>query len=628
MDPLYSRRSRIWSDSTLLATIVLMLSACVGGETSSSTAASSDASSGSTLTFVMTLGNETVQPSSQATPLFHTAPVTLDEPSDADAVEPSASARRSPHIQAVPPELALLSTRRLTRSVMDSVLADGVVPTEASADSPGATPLSSGTTVATYTPAQIRMAYSFPLLHAVGGAVSPAQAAGLGAGQTIYLIDAYHDSNATAELAAFTAAFGLPACTAAEIPASTVLPLAPAATSGCTFSVVHSTILGGMTAAPPDYDSGWATETAIDVEWSHATAPMARIILIEAPDSSTNSLLAAIHLANAMGPGVVSMSFGLPEGSWTSSVEDAFTKPKMTYVAAAGDAGAKVLWPAVSPHVVAVGGTTLSYSAAGGHRSEVVWTGTGGGVSQYTALPSYQAAVPGMDTLKFRSVNDVTFNGDSTTGQYLAVIAQGSTAVKWLSAGGTSLSTAQWAGILALANAQRAQAAQQPLGAPHALLYGIASQPEGYAQDFNDVTQGSDGSCASCFAGLGYDSPSGIGTPNVTSLLSALVATPSTDATDATLAADSVGPAIAVSPLTSVAGEPLSGAISFSDITSDTLWITISNVPTGLTFTVSGSTLVANWASPLTGSYKLNVAAKDADGKTATAAMSVTVSAR
>ena len=78
----------------------------------------------------------------------------------------------------------------------------------------------------------------------------------------------------------------------------------------------------------------------------------------------------------------------------------------------------------------------------------------------------------------------------------------------------------------------------------------------------------------------------------------------------------------------SVAGEPLSGTISFSDITSDTLLITISNVPSGMTFTVSGPTLVANWASPVTGNYKLNVAAKDADGKTAVAVVSVTVSAR
>jgi subtilase family serine protease len=625
MVPVYSSRSWLGIDSALLAAIVLMLSACGGADTSSPTAESPKAGSGSTMTFVITLRNGTAQPGSQATPLFHVAPVTLDEPSGADAVEPSSSAQLAPHIQAVPPELALLSTRRLTRSVMDAVLVDGVVPDEASAHSPEATPLSSGATVATYTPAQIRMAYSFPMLPTAGSAVTPAQGADLGAGQTMYLIDAHHDPNAAAELAAFNAAFGLPSCTAAEIPTNTVLPLAPAATSGCTFSVVYSTILGGMTATSPGYDSGWATEIAIDVQWSHAAAPMARIVLIEAPDASTNSLLAATSLANAMGPGVVSMSFGAPEGSWTSSADNAFTKPKMTYVAAAGDSGAKVQWPSVSPHVVAVGGTTLSYSSAGGARSEVVWTGTGGGVSRYTALPDYQATVPGLSTLAFRSVSDVTFNADPKTGQYLAVIAPGSTAAKWVSAGGTSLSTAQWAGIIALANAQRAQAAQQPLGAPHALLYGIAAQPLAYAQDFKDVTQGSDGSCASCFAGIGYDSPSGLGTPNITSLLSTLVALPTTDAT---VAEDSVGPAIAVSPMTSDAGEPLTGTISFSDVTSNTLLITISNVPPGMTFTVSGSTLFANWASPSTGSYKLYVAAKDAAGLSAVAVMSVTVSAK
>ena len=115
-----------------------------------------------------------------------------------------------------------------------------------------------------------------------------------------------------------------------------------------------------MTAAAPAYESGWATEIALDVQWAHATAPLARIVLIEAADASLNSLLGGVKLANAMGAGAVSMSFGANEGNYTASVDAAFTGAGMTYLAATGDWGAAVSWPSVSPKVLAVGGTSLS----------------------------------------------------------------------------------------------------------------------------------------------------------------------------------------------------------------------------------------------------------------------------
>jgi subtilase family serine protease len=97
-----------------------------------------------------------------------------------------------------------------------------------------------------------------------------------------------------------------------------------------------------MTSTVPAYNSDWATEAALDVQWAHATAPLARIILIAAPNASTNSLLAAVNLANAMGPGVVSMSFGVAEATWTASVDSAFSNANMTYVASSGDNGSGV----------------------------------------------------------------------------------------------------------------------------------------------------------------------------------------------------------------------------------------------------------------------------------------------
>ncbi|MFD2425146.1 hypothetical protein ACFSUI_14820 [Ralstonia solanacearum] len=298
-----------------------------------------------------------------------------------------------------------------------------------------AAPAATGSTVVTtYTPAQIRAAYGLPALPTSWTGLSAAQAAQMGAGQTIYIVDAMSDPNAAAELAAFNQTFGLPACATTTISPSTSLPLPAAGTAGCQFSVVYSTSAGGRTSTSPAYDSGWATEIALDVQWAHATAPLARIVLIEAPDASISSLLGAVNLANAMGPGIVSMSFGAAEGSWTASVDSAFASANMSYVAATGDSGSGVEWPSVSKSVLGVGGTHLTYS--GTTRSETVWSGTGGGISQYTSVPAYQtSAVPGIGTLSKRSVADVAFNADPYSGQYLAVITPGSSSVSWHSVG-------------------------------------------------------------------------------------------------------------------------------------------------------------------------------------------------
>lgn len=338
-----------------------------------------------------------------AEPTFHVAPVLLEEPSDIDASSNDASARLAPHVTSVPSALAHLSTRQLTRGAIEAAAYGAAPMTGVQADDPRATPLAAGTAVATYSPAQIRAAYALPSLPAAGTALSPAVGAQLGAGQTIYLIDAMNDPNVAAELAAFNQAFGLPSCATSVIAPGAGLPLAPAALTGCSLSVVYTTSAGAMTASPPAYDSGWSTEISLDVQWSHATAPLARIILIEAPDASLNSLLGAVELANAMGPGVVSMSFGSPEGSWSASVDSTFTASNMSYLAATGDAGAAVDWPAVSAHVLAVGATTLTYTGAS-PRSEIAWSDTGGGISAYVPAPSYQtSAVPGMGVQSHRN---------------------------------------------------------------------------------------------------------------------------------------------------------------------------------------------------------------------------------
>jgi len=523
----------------------------------------------------------------QATPQFHVAPALLQEPDDVDALDNTASAVAAPRVTPVPVHLRGFSSRGLTLEAIAGRAAPA-------ATSPAPKPL----VATTYTPAQIRAAYGLPALPAAGTTPSAAQAAQMGAGQTIYIVDSNDDPNAAAELSTFNQKFGLPACVTKPIAPGAALPLAAAPTGACQFSVVYSTASGAMTATAPAYNSGWATEIALDVQWAHASAPLARIVLIEAPDASVASLLAAVNLANAMGPGIVSMSFGGSEGSWTASVDSAFSAPGMTYLAATGDSGAGVQWPAVSAHVLAVGGTSLTWSGSG-TRAETAWSGSGGGVSQYVAQPAYQVpSLPGLGNPGHRSVADVSFNADPYTGQYLAVISPGSSTAGWLSAGGTSLSTPQWAGLVAIANAVRAQSAKPGLGAPHAALYSqIAAVPGTYASAFADITSGSDGSCASCSAHAGYDTPTGLGTPNATALLATLAGG----------AAAPLAPVVASATATGTAGTAFTFTVSVTS--PDPVTFTLSGAPAGLTI---GSGGILSWAAPVAGSYAVNVTAKDA----------------
>jgi subtilase family serine protease len=469
-------------------------------------------------------------PALTASPAFHLAPVELDAPSSIDADGTGSSAGLAPHAQRVPESLQGLRTAGLT----PERIAESERPTSehpnASARDPRANAAGGGSAVQVYTPAQIRRAYGLPALPAPGTRLTAAQAAALGSGQTIYLIDAHDNPNAYSDLANFSATFGLPSCTNVPIGTATALPLAvPAAGSGCTFSTVYIGSNGQLANHAPSYDAGWATEIAIDVQWAHATAPLARLVLVEAQEATLAQLAAGIRMAGTMGPGIVSMSFGLAEGPWVGSLDFLFpASGKSSFVASAGDSGAGVNWPAVSPNVLAVGGTTLVLTG-GGPRSETVWSLTGGGISAYEVQGAYQRSLtipgePGVQSgthlTAMRSVSDVAFNADPSTGQYVVITAPGSSAHGWYSGGGTSMGAPQWAGLLAIANAQRAQLALPPLAPPQAMLYQrIAAVNGRYASAFLDVTQGSDGACATCSAGPGYDQPTGLGTPNAGNLL-------------------------------------------------------------------------------------------------------------
>jgi subtilase family serine protease len=570
-----------------------ILSACGGPDSSTSATAQAPAA---TQSYSMTLATPAAA-SSVAQPTFHLAPVILDEPDDTDRSESSSSAVVAPRRVAVNPAFAQLSTRRLTPEVLEQVRDTGTAPEGAWAEGSTADPMTTASTVTVYTPAQIRAAYGLPVLPSITSSVTSAQAAQLGAGQTIYLIDAQSEPHVAAELASFDSKFGLPGCTVTPIATSASLPLAAAPATGCTLSIVYSTPSGAMTATAPAYDFGWACEIALDVQWAHATAPYARIILIEAPDSSVMSLAAAVQLANQMGPGVVSQSFGAPEGSWMSGLDAIYSAANMTYLAATGDVGAQVNWPAVSSHVLAVAGTSLSYSGTA-PRAETVWRGTGGGVSAFVSTPPYQSiAVPGLGAQGHRAVSDVTFNADPNTGQWVAITPQGSTSANWYSIGGTSLATPQWAGIVAVANALRAQIGLVPIGASQATLYGIATQAASYAGSFLDVTTGSDGTCTTCNAGVGYDLPSGLGSPNVQNLLAALSAQ-----------SPVVAPIVTPATVSGKVGAALSFSITATD--AHTLTYSLTGAPAGMS--VNASTGVVTWSAPILGTYSVIAHALDA----------------
>ena len=596
----------------LALSVVLLasLAACGGGSSPESTTQSiaasqpadtSSAGTPSTDNDALDASVVAALATTEAQPAYHMAPALLDEPDEADVGGTNASARLGAKTFVIDPAVADIDTARLSRQVLSQRLSDASRARIASASGDTA-PLTTTIVGQVHTPAQIRAAYGLPALPAVGAAISSAVAATLGAGQTIYLVDAYHDATALSDLNAFSTKFGLPTCTNVAIAATAALPLATPPAK-CTFSAVNGTTTAAMTTAVPAYNATWVPESKLDVQWAHAIAPLARIVLIEMPNSLSTSILGANLLAAKMGPGVVSMSFGSAEAGWASSTDSYFKGTGMNFVAAAGDSGAQVLWPAVSPNVVAVGGTSLNYSGTG-TRYEAAWLHTGGGQSAYEALPAWQSGVTtaGGGALTRRAVPDVAFNANPSTGEYVALTLPGKTTV-WSAYGGTSIAAPQWAGVIAVANAMRVAKSQAVLGDIHTLLYkSIAAVPGTYASALGDVIDGTNGTCATCRAGAGFDQATGWGTPNAAQLLATL------SGGAAPLAAVNHRPTLAAVTLSERSGVSFSARLAGVDADGDALTYKTSGAPAGLTLTSAG---VLSWANPVKGTYVLTVTISD-----------------
>jgi hypothetical protein len=213
----------------------------------------------------------------------------------------------------------------------------------------------------------------------------------------------------------------------------------------------------------------------------------------------------------------------------------------------------------------------------------------------------------------------VAFNANPYTGQYVATMASGSTTVSWISAGGTSLSTPQWAGLLAVANALRAQGGKALLGLPHSALYGSVAKTAG---NLLDITSGSNGSCGTCAAAAGYDTPTGLGTPQGSAVLTAL--------SGATVTASTTTPvvsslSVSSTPLSGKAGSALAATIGLDLAGATSAQINISGAPQGMGFSASANGISVSWPSPVAGSYTLQVSLSDNLGRTAQAAVAVSI---
>lgn len=334
------------------------------------------------------------------------------------------------------------------------------------------TPVTSPTPVG-YTPAQVR---------------SHLGLTGTGAGQTIAVVTAYDAPNAAADLAVFNRTFGLPA------PPS--------------FRKVNQT--GGTRL--PAVDAGWALEAALDVQWAHAVAPGASILLVEATSSALGNLLAAVTWAASQpGVSVVSASWGGAEFAQQTAQDYRCRLTTAVCVVASGDRGNPGTYPATNPWALAVGGTTLALDAAGTLQSETAWSGSGGGVSLYEPKPGYQA---GVTAATRRTGPDVAYAADPATGFAVYSSTLYDRQSGWFQMGGTSAGAPQWAGVLATANGLRRGVGKGPLTATNAAGETPLHDALYRAVALRDVTSGSNGTCgALCTAGAGYDAVTGLGSP-------------------------------------------------------------------------------------------------------------------
>jgi subtilase family serine protease len=372
-------------------------------------------------------------------------------------------------------------------------------------------PSSDGSRITCYSPAFIQQAYDYPT-----GYNAPT-----GAGQTIVIVDPYGSPTIGDDVKAFDKAFGIaPLSLAIEAPN------------------------GSGDQSDPDA-SYWGAETSLDVEWAHAMAPGASIVLAVAPSDDAGDIAATEAAVLPKHPrAIVSESFGVDENdpdpetqAFITSLHTLYqSSPTDTVIASAGDGGATddsdsivAAYPASDPLVLGVGGTQGQpypdglWSPRGGYGGEAVWNesrqgtfyaATGGAPSILFPAPSWQRSFSHNSA---RTVPDVSYNAAIDGG---IIVFDGPNVY---TTGGTSVGPPQWAGIIALADQLRSRTGNAPLGdGADAALYGIAGNGSEYSNDFHDITQGNNilvDQSLGFQANRGYDLASGLGSPDVANLI-------------------------------------------------------------------------------------------------------------
>jgi subtilase family serine protease len=318
-----------------------------------------------------------------------------------------------------------------------------------------------------YSPTDLRSAYS---VTGTGGA-----------GTVIAVVDAFGYPNAESDLAVYRAQFGLPPCTTAN---------------GCFRKVNQSGVQGNY----PPANTSWSQEAALDMDMVSAMCPGCSILLVEATDASLPNLAASVNRAAAMGAHAISNSYGGGEAG-IQNMEQFYNYAGIAVTASSGDFGFGVEFPASSPNVTAVGGTTLTRSTGTVRGfTETAWSGAGSGCSTVYPKPTWQT-----DTgCPRRTVADVSAVADPNTGVAVfgpAVACDRRICSAWMVFGGTSVAAPLIAGLYGVNDT--------------AVNHG--SNPYRHIAELHDVTSGSNGTCTVtylCTAGVGYDGPTGLGTPN------------------------------------------------------------------------------------------------------------------
>lgn len=375
-----------------------------------------------------------------------------------------------------------------------------------------------------YSPQEMRTAYDLdPILNAGYD----------GTGQTIIIIDSYGSPTIQNDLKTFDAGYGLP-----DPPSFQVL--AP---------------LGTKPWDPNDPTMvSWAFETSLDVEWAHAMAPGANIVLMTSPVAETQGVqgmpqflkLEKYALKHKLGK-IISQSWATTENTLfankkglkvLSDFESFYAsaaKKNVTVFSSSGDSGVAnpdthgnyypfptVNYPASSPYVTAVGGTSLTADTQGNYQSEVGWSGSGGGISQYFTEPDYEISYlpPSIQSQlnNHRGLPDISYNADPNTAVVIYGSFRGSGV--WYFIGGTSEGSPQWAGIIADAN----QFAGKPLGFLNPKLYALGAGSQ-YSTLYHDILTGNNSShgIQGYNAGPGWDFVTGWGTLDASKLIHALV---------------------------------------------------------------------------------------------------------